>query len=118
MKKILILVLVSLAVLLSSCAHNGLLVAKGKVFMLNETGFTFVNGTLIADASRENTQLKVNVSDDDNINKDAENGIKGDIEVERRIDKQISGYLRDLAEKSPEAALSYLKLGKIENNKK
>ena len=111
MKKFIVSTLAAVACLtLTSCGHNGLFIAKGKVFSLNEAGFTYVNGTSVWDMSRENSSMVADFSDADGFaTAPSDNQAKGQIRVSRAIGRQITGYLRDLAKVCPEAALEYLK---------
>ena len=95
-----------LMLLLASCSHNGLLTVRGKYFGLNQTGFTYANGLIVADMSRENTSVKVKAEDKDGLGDSKD--IASSIEVERTIGKQCTGYLVDLAKESPEAAEAYI----------
>lgn len=114
MNRPILFALVAATAALTSCSHNGFLLAKGKVWSLNERGFTYINGVALIDYSRENTSIEAKVSDDDTIaageNKDGT--LNGGMEVHRNIGRQITGYLVDLAEVAPEAAKAYLDGGK------
>lgn len=97
------------SIMLCGCSHSGLVVARGKVFTLNERGLTYVNGVLAYDLSRENTDAEVEVQDADGLG--GHNGthqIKGGLKFRRRIGKVVTGYLVDLSKKNPKAAEKYL----------
>ena len=109
MRKLAVFVSGLAALLLAACAHNGLAVARGKVFTLNERGLTYVNGVLAYDLSRENTDAEVEIQDADGLGGHAgTHQIKGGIKFRRRIGKQVTGYLVDLSKKNPKAAAGYL----------
>lgn len=103
------IVLAMISIMLCGCSHSGLVVARGKVFTLNERGLTYVNGVLAYDLSRENTDAEVEVQDADGLG--GHNGthqIKGGLKFRRRIGKVVTGYLVDLSKKNPKAAVKYL----------
>lgn len=104
------LILIASLALFTSCSHNGLLVAKGKVFLLNAQGLTYVNGTVVSDMSRENTKLNADIEDYDTLAQaENEQSLTGSVKVNYEIGKQITGYLVDLSKKAPEAVEEYLK---------
>ena len=105
---IVVFITIVIGILFSGCSHNGLLIAKGTYFSLDQTGFRYVNGTVLNDLSRENSKLKVTVSDTANIAQQSDNSAEGSLTVNRKNGKQITGYLRDLAKESPDAVIEYL----------
>ena len=98
-----------LVLLLSSCAHNISMFAKGKVFTLNETGLHYVNGEVVYEIARENSEMEAEFVDADGLgNFSGTSQIKGGMRVRRVISKQITGYAADLAKVCPEAVIAYL----------
>ena len=99
-----------LAMFLTSCSHNGFMVGQGRVVVLNEAGFQYVNGFFAYDLSRENSEIETETSDANGLAPaPGSSQIKGGIRIRRRIGKQVTGYLVDLADRSPEAVIEYLK---------
>ena len=114
MKKTILTTLVAtLALLLCSCSHNPAALVLGRQIKLGTAEYgdlTYLNGFSLVDCSRENSEWQIDINDSDGISFDpATNTLKGVKSIRRRIGKQVTGYLNDLAENSPEAAIEYLK---------
>lgn len=106
MKKIIITIPV-LCLLLVSCSHNQGTVILGKGFLAGAEGLKYFNGVALLDNSRENSEWGIEIDDEDGITVQDGN-IKGIKKIERKIGKQVTGYLVDLAEEDPEAVNKYL----------
>lgn len=111
MKKLIMLSICAL--MLCSCqriSHNFNTLATGKVFKLGvgDYGLLYVNGFLLLQGVRENTVTNVRTNDGDSFG-NPEAVVKGIRSVQFRTGPQCTGYLKELAKKSPEAALEYVK---------
>ena len=112
MRKLLVSLAACACLLAASCAHNGFFVGRGKVLCINGSGLTYVNGIVASDMSRENTGIEVEFSDSDGIgNTTGTSQLEGGVKIRRRIGKQITGYLVDLAKVAPDAAKEYVVSG-------
>ena len=114
MKKTLFVMFVVIgAVLFCSCSHNPAALVLGRQIKLGTAEYgdlTYLNGFSLVDCSRENSEWQIDINDSDGISFDpATQTLKGVKSIRRRIGKQVTGYLNDLAENSPEAAIEYLK---------
>ncbi len=115
MKKTIILAIISVLAL-CSCArfsHNVSGVAVGKEVKIGSPEYgelLYLDGFSLVDFSRENSEWQIDINDSDGISFDpATQTLKGVKSIRRRIGKQVTGYLNDLADKSPEAAIEYLR---------
>ncbi len=100
--------LIGLALLLAGCSHNFGTCVIGKGLLLGQSGIQYFNGVAILDCSRENSGWKIEVKDDDGLLQ-TEGQIKGLKSVERKLDKQVSGYLVDLSKHDKKSVQEYLK---------
>lgn len=106
------ILLVGSMVLCASCtrmSHNLTTIAAGKVTRLGvaDYGLLYVNGLVVMEAVRENTETVVETNDGDKFG-NPDSVLKGIRSIRFRTAGQCTGYLKDLAKKSPEAALRYV----------
>ena len=110
MKKTLITsLLIAVALLLTSCGHEGMFYGEGTVFSANTQGINYIKGKGVWDFSRENTSLVIESASGDGFVNSGENAFKGHFIVKKTIGKQILGYTVNLAKESPEAVIEWLK---------
>jgi len=111
MKDIIITTLVVLTLFIAGCAHNANLVASGKYFEAgNETAhLRYVNGLVVINGTRENSESIVEAGDDDGLSGAPTVDAKSVRTVRFRTGPQLTGYLVDLAKKNPDAATAYVK---------
>lgn len=115
-KSLAILMLVILAVMLGEgCSHNPMVATFGK-----RTNIGFDPGTMSANISwtdgfnlvevpRENTSWEMEIAEGEGLSFDpATNTLHGVRKIARKVGPQVTGYLVDLAKRSPEAAIAYL----------
>lgn len=75
---------------------------------------SYTDGLNVIDVSRENTSWDVEIDADNGISVDDSTGtVKGVKRVRRSVGPQITGYLVELSEKSPEAAAAYIETMKL-----
>lgn len=100
-----------IAGILSSCSHNGFMLVDGTYFDITPRGIHHASGTIFNDFSRENSSFTAKTSKKHGIaqGEASDSNLEDTIEVSRSVDKQVSGYLVDLAKESPDAAIEYLK---------
>jgi len=109
-----IFVLAALAELCScrNVSHNASAVAFGKKLRVGSVEYgdiTYLNGFSLIDLSRENSEWQIDIDDEAGISFDpSTQTLRGVKSIRRRIGKQVTGYLNDLSEKSPEAVAAYL----------
>jgi hypothetical protein len=108
----LVLILLILSV---GCSHSPFFLTGGtKVSAgIPEYGeLAYLNGIGIADVSRESTEVEIEIDEKVGLTIDKEtNAVKGIKKITRRIGRQITGYLVDLAKVCPEAAVAWCKGG-------
>lgn len=80
------------------------------------SGLTYIKGKGIWDFSRENTALVVEAESGDGIIHDGENSFKSHVIVKKTVGKQVLGYTVDLAKRSPEAVVEWLKNAESPSN--
>lgn len=90
-------------------SHNENMVADGKVTRLGvaDYGLIHVNGLVVLQAVRENTEMIIETNDGDSFGNPSAQ-IKGIRAIRFRTGPQVTGYLTDLAGKSEEAAKKYV----------
>lgn len=100
---------------LSACSHNTAGITVGTRFNAgldpqNATAnLSYVDGLNVIDVSRENSVWKLEIDGDSGISYDEQSGsLKGVKKIERSIGPQITGYLVELSDRNPEAALEYV----------
>lgn len=104
-------------VMLASCtrvSHSGNLTASGKVFKIGGQGYNllYVNGLMSMNVVRENAEMVVETNDTDALGNPAD--VKGVRSIRFKQGPIISGYLVDLAKKSPKTATAYVeKMGDL-----
>lgn len=106
---------VAFTMLLTSCrnfmySHNANTVADGKVFRIGtpEFNITFVRGTLMVTLGRENVETVFETNNGDSVGNPS-GSFRGLTTARFRTGPQITGYLKDLAKRNPEAAMEYVK---------
>lgn len=111
-----ILAMMVLSGLLCSCrnfSHNvsGLAIGTKAQFGSPEYGeILWMNGFSLIDFSRENSEWEIEIDDNAGLSFDpSTKTLKGVKRIRRRIGKQVTGYLKDLAKENPEAVVEYLK---------
>ena len=83
---------------------------EGKVFRIGtpEFNITFVRGTLMVTVGRENTEAVFETNNGDSVG-NRSGSFRGLITARFRTGPQITGYLKDLSKRNPEAAMEYVK---------
>ena len=114
------LAVIAAALLLPGCSHNtGAFTLGTRVnFGIDPQNATanasYTDGLNVIDVSRENASWEVEIDADNGVSVDDSTGnIKGVKRLRRDVGPQITGYLVDLSEKSPEAAASYIETMKL-----
>lgn len=121
MKKIIIaLAIIAATLLLPGCSHNtgaftlGTRVNLGIDPQNATANASYTDGLNVIDVSRENASWEVEIDADNGVSVDNRTGnIKGVKRLRREVGPQITGYLVDLSENSPEAAASYIEVMKL-----
>ena len=115
-KLCLAIALAGLVVGLSACSHNtagitvGTRVNAGLDPQNATANISYSDGLNVVDVSRENSTWQLEVDGDAGLSYDEQSGsVKGVRKIRRSIGPQITGYLVDLSERNPEAALEYVK---------
>lgn len=113
MKTIVVFSILATAIFLGGCSHNPGTYLFGEQTRLGvgEYGtYNAVRGMLLTDIPRENTSLEVEIDNENGIQYDPASGtLRGITRIKRTVGVQITGYLKDLAEVCPEAAVEYLR---------
>ena len=111
---------IAAALLLPGCSHNtgaftlGTRVNLGIDPQSATANASYTDGLNVIDVSRENTSWDVEIDADNGVSVDDSTGnIKGVKRLRRDVGPQITGYLVDLSENSPEAAASYIETMKL-----
>ena len=101
---------------LSACSHNtsgftvGTRINAGLDPQNATANISYTDGLNVIDVSRENSTWSLEVDGDTGLSYDEQSGsVKGVRKIRRSVGPQITGYLVELAEKHPEAALEYTK---------
>lgn len=121
MKKIIIaLTVIAATLLLPGCSHNtgsftlGTRINAGLDPQNATANLSYTDGLNVIDVSRENASWDVEIDADNGVSVDDSTGnIKGVKRLRRDVGPQITGYLVDLSENSPEAAASYIEVMKL-----
>ena len=121
MKKIIIaLTVIAAALLLPGCSHNtgaftlGTRVNLGIDPQNATANLSYTDGLNVIDVSRENASWDIEIDADNGVSVDDSTGtVKGVKRLRRDVGPQITGYLVDLSENSPEAAASYIEVMKL-----
>ena len=121
MRKIIIaLTVIAATLLLPGCSHNtgaftlGTRVNLGIDPQNATANASYTDGLNVVDVSRENASWDVEIDADNGVSVDNSTGnIKGVKRLRRDVGPQITGYLVDLSENSPEAAAPYIETMKL-----
>lgn len=121
MRKIIIaLTVIAATLLLPGCSHNtgaftlGTRINAGLDPQNATANLSYTDGLNVVDVSRENASWDVEIDADNGVSVDDSTGnIKGVKRLRRDVGPQITGYLVDLSENSPEAAASYIEVMKL-----
>lgn len=90
-----------------SCSHNSAFLAKGKI--LKNPLFTYVDGIAAFGELRENSTLKIDSKDEDELSTDSTAKLPNEFSAELKISRQATGYLKELADVSESAAIEFIK---------
>lgn len=111
---------IAAALLLPGCSHNtgaftlGTRVNLGIDPQNATANASYTDGLNVIDVSRENASWDVEIDADNGVSVDDSTGtVKGVKRLRRDVGPQITGYLVDLSENSPEAAASYIEVMKL-----
>lgn len=111
---------IGIALALSGCSHNtgaftlGTRVNLGLDPQNATANASYTDGLNVIDVSRENASWSIEIDADNGVSVDTSTGnIKGVKRINREVGPQITGYLVDLSENSPEAAASYIEAMKL-----
>lgn len=111
---------IAAALLLPGCSHNtgaftlGTRVNLGIDPQNATANASYTDGLNVIDVSRENASWDVEIDADNGVSVDDSTGtVKGVKRLRRDVGPQITGYLVDLSENSPEAAASYIEAMKL-----
>lgn len=111
---------IAAALLLPGCSHNtgaftlGTRVNLGIDPQNATANASYTDGLNVIDVSRENASWDVEIDADNGVSVDNRTGtVKGVKRLRRDVGPQITGYLVDLSENSPEAAASYIETMKL-----
>ena len=114
------LAVIAAALLLPGCSHNtgaftlGTRVNLGIDPQNATANASYTDGLNVIDVSRENASWEVEIDADNGVSVDDSTGtVKGVKRLRRDVGPQITGYLVDLSENSPEAAASYIEVMKL-----
>ncbi len=115
MKKTLITI-AFFAMALAGCtrfSHNAAVLVMGEKAGVGSVEYgeiSYLSGLALVDLSRENSEWEIEVDEQNGIQYDSKTGgIRGIRKIRRRIGRQITGYLVDLAKKDAEAAKEWVK---------
>jgi len=94
--------------LLAGCSHNSSLTGVGKVIKIGGEGCSimYVNGLFTFAGTRENAETTIETNDNDGLGNPAD--VKTVRTIRYKVGPQVTGYLKDLAKVSPEAAQKYV----------
>lgn len=97
-----------IVLLLTGCSHNSSLTGVGKVFKIGGEGCSimYVNGLFTLAGTRENAETTIETNDNDGLGNPAD--VKTVRTIRYKVGSQVTGYLKDLAKVSPEAAIKYV----------
>lgn len=111
MKDIIFTIIAVITLFTFGCSHNANFVASGKVFKIGtETaGILYVNGLTAINGTRENSESIIEAGDDDGLSGAPTIDAKTVRTIRFRTGPQLTGYLVDLSQKSPDAAAAYVK---------
>lgn len=105
----------SLAFLTCSCAHNPSVITFGKRWNIGcdpaqmAANVSWTDGLNIIDIPRENSSIEIEVDEQLGLQYDpTTNTMRGVRKITRKTGVQITGYLKELAEICPAAAVAYV----------
>ena len=105
--------IMTLLLVATGCSHNPAVLTIGRRVHIGTAEYgdlTYLNGFAIVDCSRENSEWEIEIDDTDGLSFDpTTKTLRGVKKIRRRIGKQVTGYLKDISENSPEAVTEYLK---------
>ena len=114
MKDVILVFVCVITLFVSGCksfmfSHNENIAGKGKVFKVGagDYGITYVNGLIGIQAVRENTEMIIESNDGDSFANPASSA-KGLCTIRFRTGPQVTGYLKDLADRNADAAVAYV----------
>jgi len=114
--KSLFIVLGIITLLITGCSHNPAVFTMGKRTNVGfdpgqlSANISWTDGLNIVDVPRENSSFEIEVDEGSGLSFDpTTNTIRGVRKITRKTGIQISGYLVELAEASPEAAAEYIR---------
>lgn len=103
---------VAIAIVMCGCSHNPGMMVIGKHLKIGTTEYgelSYLNGFSFLDCARENSGWRIEINDNAGLSFDkTTNTLKGVKSITRVIGGQATGYLVDLAEASPDAAMVYI----------
>lgn len=115
MKSIILTIICVLTLLTSGCrnfmfSHNANQFVNGEYVRVGfgDYGLTFGSGTMLTLAVRENTEIKVDMQNGNDFTGAPTTKMDSVKSLSFRTGPQVTGYLVDLAEKSPDAATAYV----------
>lgn len=110
-----VLIFVAVLAITTGCSHNPMVLSMGKRFQAGTTpgsadfGLSYTDGLAVLDVPRENSSWEMEINDATGLQWDATtSALKGVKKITRKTGIQITGYLIDLAKRSPEAAKAYI----------
>ena len=110
------LIVCMLLLVLAGCSHNPAVITMGKRTNIGfdpgqmSANISWTDGLNVVDVPRENSSIEIEVDEGNGLSFDkATNTIRGVKKITRKTGIQITGYLVELAEASPEAAVAYIK---------
>ena len=113
---VVLLALVFLAIM-CGCSHNPAQFVLGEQTRLGfgDYGtFNAMEGLIINDIPRENTAFMLELDSEHGVSYDPASGtVKGVKAITRIVGPQVTGYLVELAEVSPDAAIEYIRRAKF-----
>ena len=105
-----------LLLVLTGCSHNPAVITVGKRTNIGfdpgqmSANISWTDGLNVVDVPRENSSIEIEVDEGTGLSFDkSSNTIRGVRKITRKTGIQITGYLVELAEASPEAAVAYIK---------
>lgn len=103
---------VAIAAVMCGCSHNPGMMVIGKHLKIGTAEYgelSYLNGFSFLDCARENSGWRIEINDNAGLSFDkTTNTLKGVKSITRVIGGQATGYLVDLAEASPDAAMVYI----------
>lgn len=109
MKDIALTIISVITLFAAGCSHNSAITGVGKVIRIGGEGCSimYVNGLFTWAGTRENAETTIETNDNDGLGNPAD--VKTVRTIRYKVGSQVTGYLKDLAKVSPEAAIEYVK---------